>query len=111
MKSYLFAISQVFNSGPIREIASSLEVKVTISAKEGIPEAAVLKRYEDELSTVFNCSELQLLPNNKGTREGLEVKAEKTKLRKCPRCWIYRLKSEEESLCERCLFTYNKLRL
>jgi isoleucyl-tRNA synthetase len=86
-----------------KEIGSSLEAKVTLTASGGT--LALLKKYETELRYVFIVSQVnvQAAEGNKA----LGISVSKADGEKCERCWNYSTRVGESekypTVCERCV--------
>jgi isoleucyl-tRNA synthetase len=89
-----------------KEIGSSLQAKVVVSAAPG--ELAFLKPYANELPMLFIVSEVELrsAPSGGSGEAALHIGIERASGVKCERCWRYvpAISSDPSwaGLCERC---------
>ncbi|MFO7982174.1 MAG: isoleucine--tRNA ligase [Desulfuromonadales bacterium] len=90
-------------------IGHSLDARVVLEAPE--PAKELLSRYENELSTLFIVSQIELTTGLEGGREGenipgLKIRIEKAQGEKCDRCWTYSTRvgdfDDHPAVCERC---------
>ena len=83
-----------------KQIGSSLEAKVTLSASGGTLE--LLRTHENELRYLFIVSQVELLEGGE-----LSISVSKAAGEKCERCWNYSTRVGESSryptACERCV--------
>lgn len=96
-----------------KSIGSSLEAKVVLHATDETYE--FLRRYRDDLPTIFIVSQVEVAPLDPSMAEtlapenalGVHVEVRKAEGHKCERCWNYRptvgSNPEHPTLCERCV--------
>ena len=86
-----------------KTIGNALGARVTLRASGA--DAALLKRYRDDLPMLFIVSEV-LLGTSTATGGGLEIDVARADGEKCPRCWRFVRSISDargtEGLCERC---------
>jgi isoleucyl-tRNA synthetase len=92
-------------------IGHSLDASTTIYADGDLYD--ILKKYEDDLKTIFIVSEASLIQGDKPGGifksldvEGLSIQVEPASGEKCERCWIHDISvgadSDQPTICNRC---------
>ncbi|PWT91546.1 MAG: isoleucine--tRNA ligase [Blastocatellia bacterium] len=91
-----------------KQIGSSLEAKVTLSAAGSTLE--LLRGYESDLRYLFIVSQVEVVENSS---EGLNVAVSKAAGEKCERCWNYSTHVGESerypTVCERCVASLDEI--
>ena len=77
------------------------EARVVIEPNEEF--STLLEKYKDYLHSLFTVSQVEFSKNDgeKGEYTGLNIKVERAKGEKCPRCWLY-VENMVDGLCLRC---------